>query len=170
MSTLSLSHGATPADRYRQSGAALVMALVILLVLTLLGISAMRTSSLEQLMAGNVQEMMRAFEAADSGTEKALVDIATFNGMTSPMTASYNVTGSNDVLKSTATIYPPIPLQIADCPRSGNPSGQSQKCANYEQIIIGATTNTGAQSVRDQGVRKSAPNNGPGSGVTVTTN
>jgi Tfp pilus assembly protein PilX len=135
--------------------------------MTILSLSAMRTSSLEQLMAGNVQEMMRAFEAAESGANNALSDLANFNSMTAATTVPYNVTGSSDLLKSTATIYPPIALQITDCPRSAT-CGQSQKMAYYEQIIIG-TTITGAQSTRDQGVGKSAPDAGPGSGQTVTT-
>lgn len=156
----------------RQVGAALVMALVILLVLTLLGVSAMRTSSLEQIMSGNVQDMMRAFEAAESGSAHALVDLSTFNTMTGPITASYNVTGSSDVLKSTAVIFPPVKLQITDCPRGHSGSGQSKKCAHYEQVVVGATGVTidgaasiGAQSVRDQGVMTDAP---AGGGVTVT--
>lgn len=47
-------------------GAALVMALVFLLVLTLLGISSLNTSALQEKMAGNVQDRNYAFQAAES--------------------------------------------------------------------------------------------------------
>ena len=57
-----------------QRGAALPMTLIFLFVLTVLGISALRTTSLEQRMALNVQETRRAFEAAESGLSNAFND------------------------------------------------------------------------------------------------
>jgi hypothetical protein len=56
----------------RESGAALVVGLILLLVLTLLAISGMTTASLELQMAGNEQYQTRAFEAADAGVEQAM--------------------------------------------------------------------------------------------------
>lgn len=56
----------------RESGAALVVGLILLLVLTLLAISGMTTASLELQMAGNEQYQKRAFEAADAGIEQAM--------------------------------------------------------------------------------------------------
>jgi len=53
----------------RQQGAALVVGLILLLVLTLLAISGMTTASLELQMAGNEQYQERAFQAADAGIE-----------------------------------------------------------------------------------------------------
>lgn len=69
----------------RQSGAALVVALIILLVLTLLGVSAMNTTSLEEKMAANSQEFNRAFQAADSGVAAAYRKVNTTN-LTAPQT------------------------------------------------------------------------------------
>ena len=56
----------------RQSGAALVVGLILLLVLTLLAISGMTTASLELQMAGNEQYQERAFQFADAGIEQAM--------------------------------------------------------------------------------------------------
>jgi type IV pilus assembly protein PilX len=50
----------------RQRGAALVVGLVLLLVLTLLAVSTMRTASLELLMAGNAQFRENAFRLAEA--------------------------------------------------------------------------------------------------------
>lgn len=61
-----------PASVLRQSGAALVVGLILLLVLTLLAISSMTTASLELQMAGNSQYQRQAFEAADAGVEQAM--------------------------------------------------------------------------------------------------
>lgn len=49
-----------------QSGTALVMALVLLLVLTLLGVSAMSTTVLQERMAANTKDRNTAFQAAES--------------------------------------------------------------------------------------------------------
>jgi type IV pilus assembly protein PilX len=60
--------------RTKQNGAALAVGLLLLLVLTLLAISGMNTASLELIMAGNTQYRQNAFQAAETGIERALVD------------------------------------------------------------------------------------------------
>lgn len=57
----------------RQSGAALVVGLLLLLVLTVLAISGANTSSLSLIVAGNVQYSQNAFQAAETGIEKSIV-------------------------------------------------------------------------------------------------
>ncbi len=61
-----------------QRGAALVVGLLLLVVLTLLAISGMNTASLELVMAGNTQYQLNAFQAAETGIEQAL-QTADFN-------------------------------------------------------------------------------------------
>ncbi len=51
---------------HRQQGIALIMALVFLMLLTIIGVTAMTTSSLQEKMAGNVQNKHGAFQAAES--------------------------------------------------------------------------------------------------------
>ena len=60
------------ATRYRQRGAALVIGLVLLLILTLLAITGMNTASTELIMAGNTQYQARAFQAAETGIEQVI--------------------------------------------------------------------------------------------------
>lgn len=50
----------------RQSGAVLVISLVMLLLLTLIGTTSMQTTSLEEKMVGNMREQNIAFQAAES--------------------------------------------------------------------------------------------------------
>ena len=57
----------------RQRGAALVVGLLLLLVLTLLAISGMNTASLELVMAGNTQYHQNAFQAAEDGIARTIV-------------------------------------------------------------------------------------------------
>ena len=54
---------------HKQSGAALIVSLILLMVLTVLAISTMRTASLELLMAGNAQYRESAFQLAQTGID-----------------------------------------------------------------------------------------------------
>ncbi|MCM0610991.1 PilX protein [Marinobacter sediminum] len=50
----------------KHSGAALIISLIILLVLTLIGVAGMNTSVMQERMAVNSQNSNRAFQAAES--------------------------------------------------------------------------------------------------------
>lgn len=63
----------------RQEGAALITALVLLIVLTMLGLSSMSTNTMEERMAANSQEMNRAFQAAESGVGLAFTNADSFS-------------------------------------------------------------------------------------------
>ncbi len=55
-----------PSSPAKERGAALIFALVMLLLLTILGITAVTTSSLQEKMAGNMRDQYMAQQAADS--------------------------------------------------------------------------------------------------------
>src|SRR5262245_49520173 len=55
----------------RQRGAALIVGLMMLVIVTLLAVTAVSTSSTELIMAGNEQYRERAFQAAEAGIETA---------------------------------------------------------------------------------------------------
>ncbi len=56
----------------RQCGAALIVGLILMMVLTLLAISTMRTSTLELAMAGNAQHHQQAIQLAETGIQDAV--------------------------------------------------------------------------------------------------
>lgn len=56
-----------------ERGAALVTALVLLTIMTLLAITSMGTNTLEEKMAANSQEVNRAFQTAETGL-RAIMD------------------------------------------------------------------------------------------------
>ena len=58
--------------RARQTGATLIVGLVLLLVLTVLGVSGMNTATMEVTMAGNLQFQQDAFQMAEDGIDIAL--------------------------------------------------------------------------------------------------
>jgi type IV pilus assembly protein PilX len=76
----------------REQGAALVVGMILLLVLTLLAVSGMNTASTELVMAGNEQFQENAFQAAEMGIEQGMV-----RGNFNPGTASEVVDLGTDV-------------------------------------------------------------------------
>lgn len=81
----------SPASR-KQEGAALFMALIFLLVLTVLGVFGMNMSRLENLMAGNSQFQVRALSDAE-----LLLDIATdeIESSLGPPYVNFDTTGDH---------------------------------------------------------------------------
>jgi type IV pilus assembly protein PilX len=55
----------------RESGSALIVALTFLLLLTLLGTTAMRGATMQERMAGNTRDWNVAFQAAEAGLRAA---------------------------------------------------------------------------------------------------
>lgn len=66
----------------REQGAVLAIGLIILVVMTLLGVTAMTTTSLENKMAGNLKDWNLAQQAAEAGLRDAEIDIATTGRVT----------------------------------------------------------------------------------------
>ena len=68
-----------------QQGAALVMSLVLLLILTLIGIAALRNTAMQERMAGSLQDQNLAFQSAEAALREgeAALNVAVlpeFNG------------------------------------------------------------------------------------------
>ena len=74
----------------KQSGVALFISLVLLLVLTIIGVSAVQTTSLEERMARNSRDRLMAFQSAESALRDAEALIDTFT-----TTASFVDGGTN---------------------------------------------------------------------------
>jgi len=62
----------THARRKAQQGAALIVGLVLMLAITILGVSGINMATLELNMAGNSQAAQLAFQAAETGIDVAL--------------------------------------------------------------------------------------------------
>jgi type IV pilus assembly protein PilX len=78
--------------QYAQRGTALVMALVFLLLMTMLAITAINTSTLEERMAGNTKDQNLAFQAAETALRagELWVDSRTLpTQLTAPSTAPF---------------------------------------------------------------------------------
>jgi type IV pilus assembly protein PilX len=78
-----------------QSGAVLVISLIMLLLLTLIATTGMQTSSLEEKMAGNMRDKNLAFQSAESALKAA--------GSSLPPATSPSVAGTGGVYSVTPT-------------------------------------------------------------------
>ena len=70
---------------HRQGGAVLLVSLVFLLLLTVIGLSAIQSSTLQERMAGNANDVNTAFQSAEAGIREAEVilqqaSLPTFDG------------------------------------------------------------------------------------------
>jgi hypothetical protein len=97
---------------HQQEGAALIIAVMILLILTVLGIYAITTSTLETKIAGSEKVLKDAFYAADGGVDCGRIMIALFLTQQSPTLPYYgisvdNATNFRNEIIGTAVISPP---------------------------------------------------------------
>jgi type IV pilus assembly protein PilX len=69
-----------PRFRRQQQGVVLIIALVILVLVTLVGLSTIRTTTMEERMAGNSRDRDKAFQAAEAAVQHCLglVDANTY--------------------------------------------------------------------------------------------
>jgi hypothetical protein len=146
---------AIPANSRYQRGTALIMSLVILMILTMLGVAAMGTASLEEKMSGNTQETTKAFQAAESGLNEALntpgiLDLNTT--FTSPKTLPKTDFGGG---ASGSAVVNTWFVQFTT-PKRGSGYGSNFEAAHFEQASTG-TTITGAKSVVHQGIAQITP-------------
>ena len=67
--------------RSRQHGAVLIVALLFLVILTILGVTAMTATTFEEKISGNTRDLNVAFQAAEAALRDARRDI---NGIVIP--------------------------------------------------------------------------------------
>jgi Tfp pilus assembly protein PilX len=155
--------GHRPAARSRQSGAVLVIAMIMLLVLTLLGVTAMNTTSMQERMAANSQELTRAFQAAETGLWSAVLNIQNLYLVnTNNTTTGYSDALSSGNGKSAGAFYATAYLYCGKPHRgpnasSGNVSSNyyfDSRSDGYSRVtdvsgttITGTTTPSGASEV-----------------------
>jgi hypothetical protein len=136
----------------RQKGAALVVGLVLMMVLTILAVSTMRTATLELLMAGNAQYKAKAFQLAETGLRDAVnqinegslaLDATEGWENLGALTGSVDDTGDDYVVDVRF-------LRAGDPPPSYSEGGEIT-ALYFELTSTGQTIARGAKSVQTQG-------------------
>jgi len=158
------------APQRRQRGAALVVGMILLMVLTVLAISGMSTATTELVMAGNEQYQENAFQSAEYGIEQALL-----TGVFSTSVASEAV-GNTVVPTATHEFYntniTPQPAPNTELPLMWGGNSASKFTSYHFQIQSQGTSARNATTTHVQGLFIIAPKNGesppPLSGVPTT--
>jgi type IV pilus assembly protein PilX len=135
-----------------QRGAALVVGMVLLLVLTLLAISGMNTATTELFMAGNEKYQENAFQAAETGIERTIAT-AVFNPAAAPNPSPAPVDLGDD------NSYTAIVLPRGSSPP---PPGYTIGTFGAEHFVIQSTGNSlrNATSTHMQGLFLIVPTTG----------
>ena len=134
------------ANRGRQSGAALIVSLIFLLLMTLLSTSTMRSATMQERMAGNTRDYNLGFQ----GAEAALREAETYL-QTTAVLPEFDDVGAHYVVNSTNR---PVWDQYPTSPGSGYISysadipGTAQRPQYYLEKLItarppGTETETG---------------------------
>jgi hypothetical protein len=141
-------------NRASQSGAVLIVAMIILVILTLLGITAMNTTSLQERIASNTQEQVHAFQAAETGLNQAFADNLAYdisNTYTGGSTLTPIVAGSGD-----SASYVPMFLGFSPPPPGSLYSATSFQAAHFNFRATGNSA-TNLSTTLNGGAYQMAP-------------
>jgi type IV pilus assembly protein PilX len=109
----------SPFPRHRQTGATLIVGLVLLLVLTVVGVSGMNTATMEITMAANTQFQQDAFQLAEEGIDIAIATKRYSTDNADPRT-TVDWLGTPDFDRRAVTIY----LEDRNTPAPGSSVGE----------------------------------------------
>jgi type IV pilus assembly protein PilX len=142
---------------HRQSGAVLFVSLIMLLVLTLIGVTAMRSSTLEEKMAANTMNHNITFHAAESAIENALDDTNSLvQAILTESTISVNLNmGDSSVTSSADVTYLGSGIALGFSLGQNSSAFSSYK---FDATGTASRANSGANVSMSQGVRRIGPN------------
>lgn len=135
-----------------QHGVALVMALVMLVVLSMIGVSAIRASTSSIRIVGNMQAQDEVELAAQIGIEKFLSSSTNFTTLPTSNT-TYNIDINYDGTSDyTVTLPPPTCIDIVDVGDDGQYTS-GYKFNHFDVKAIVTDSRTGATTTIHQGTR-----------------
>lgn len=127
-----------------QKGVVLVTALIVLVLLTIIGVTAMNTSTLEERMAYNMQQDLIAFHGAESGFNLTFKEVNTIKFDPDPVVLDPITIGETTVNITTAyreiTAKPPLK-------KNAKPYSSKYQSAHFD-IISAATAKKSHSTVR----------------------
>ena len=142
----------------QQQGSTLLVSLIFLVVITLFGVSAINSSSLNLRIAANSQFQNQATAAAQMGIEQAMNSLTTF---TSPSAQTINVDVNRDGTPDyTATVSPAVCLSTRAAMGYSAEYCATGACpidTNWELVSTVNDTTTGAKVTLRQGVKVRLP-------------
>ncbi len=144
-------------NQKKQQGATLMVALILLTVLTLLGVSSIKTSTNSLKLASNDRAAFNNFQAAFSAIDQAMIDLGTNAVGTPSTTYTYKVgtktDGSGDDVNVAVTARLTARTTVQGVP--GEAIGAQ---FTKRELIVIATSGGTSTSVQIQGILVPIPN------------
>ena len=142
---------------HRQSGAVLIVSLVMLLVMTIIGVTAMSSATLEEKMASNTMNYNVTFHAAESAIENALDDTSS---LVQAILSESTVTVDLDIGDSSVTSSADVTYMGSGIAYGFSLGQNSSAFSSYRFDATGTASrsNSGANVSMSQGVRRIGPN------------
>lgn len=146
---------------HRQHGAALITSLIVLLLLTVMGVSGIRNATLEESMAFNAQAKSITFQASETAlgavvtNQESVLDTAIGSGIGSVSNNDYSAMANppgaaTAVSATTTTTY--IGRQLPD-----NSSLETWVSYTFDVRATGAMADASATSVHLLGIKRQMP-------------
>jgi len=143
----------------KQQGGALLVAMVMIFMLSIMGISVMRSSTLEHRLAINAIRTAATFQAAESASNHALNKVERLTnaydaGLNGRIVVSEVPVGNADYMNSRSTLS-----YVGDTPIAGFSTGEGN---NFEALVYVATgissmPDANTQSTVEQGAYRIVP-------------
>ena len=149
--------------RHTQTGSVLIISLLILLVMTLISVTAMKTSTVEEKMSGNVRDRNIAFQAAEAALRDAeiyagsIASVTAFNGDQTglyPTDADPDPFDDSTWANSLAGSYSDAaddPKYIIELVAEGEGAGDELNIGNYGESSGSSSVNTFRITARGTG-------------------
>lgn len=134
-----------------QSGVALVIALIMIIVLSLIGLASVSTSIFEIRLSGNKRGVTNAFYAADSGVQVVASNLASFD------LSKYEVANQYKYSQDASNINPTDAhiVIVRDTTRSGAPRGSGMGATGSIGFMYFLIESTGRDQVESNPVKSS---------------
>lgn len=116
-----------------QSGSTLVVALLFLVIITLLGVTSMRASSMELIMAGNTQIQMEAVDRAQSIIDGVIANVGT-NIFTSLSPGTAHCTANYPIPSECAAMTVTLPAETIFTNNTATPNGISAQIIQLSDV------------------------------------
>jgi type IV pilus assembly protein PilX len=147
--------------RNKQEGVVLIVGLVMMLLLTIIGMAAIRSSSMQELMASNIKDRNLAFQACEAAlrvaeaaaTNKSCTVFDGTNGCYADQNTSAPIIGWSDQQWATNSVEAAIDLSLTKKPRYviekiSSAAGASSQLGEGIDYSGGMATNTGSNTYR----------------------
>lgn len=136
-----------------QAGVTLVVGLIFLLVLSLLAVSAVRLSTVNLRVSGNVQAQTEATAAAQQAIEQVMSTAANFYEPLTAKTVNVDVNNDGTTDYSVAVAAPVCLMLVPVAGYSANFSGFAPQDGYWDVLAVATNTQTGAVVQIHQGVK-----------------